>query len=181
MRLVCVYDLVGARMRRPSAEADQEVRATTAANTLSVECTAAQQRRSERWLDVCCCCCLRWRPASCSRLLVWLLSLTRSLARSRAGIAKVLVVGNVATGKTSVINRFARNKFSKVSNTRTRKEGKEEKRRRRERRFATQHRGEEGRTLTTVIAPAARSCVRDQQDYQTTIGQNAAARASAAS
>jgi len=29
------------------------------------------------------------------------------------GIAKVLVVGNVATGKTSVINRFARNKFSK--------------------------------------------------------------------
>ena len=30
------------------------------------------------------------------------------------GIAKVLVVGNVATGKTSVINRFARNKFSKV-------------------------------------------------------------------
>lgn len=31
---------------------------------------------------------------------------------SSGGIAKVLVVGNVATGKTSVINRFARNKFS---------------------------------------------------------------------
>jgi len=29
------------------------------------------------------------------------------------GIAKVLVVGNVATGKTSVINRFARNRFSR--------------------------------------------------------------------
>jgi hypothetical protein len=36
---------------------------------------------------------------------------------SLSGIAKVLVVGNVATGKTSVINRFARNKFSKVSPT----------------------------------------------------------------
>jgi len=32
---------------------------------------------------------------------------------SSGGIAKVLVVGNVATGKTSVINRFVRNKFSK--------------------------------------------------------------------
>jgi small GTP-binding protein len=36
-----------------------------------------------------------------------------SLSPTSGGIAKVLVVGNVATGKTSVINRFARNKFSK--------------------------------------------------------------------
>jgi len=33
------------------------------------------------------------------------------------GIAKVLVVGNVATGKTSVINRFARNRFSREYQT----------------------------------------------------------------